>query len=388
MSTSYWRLSGFYLFYFATLGAFLPFWNLYLQHLGLDAVQMGNLSGVLVGTRIVAPNFWGWIGDRSGKCLRLIRIVLFFSALLYAGFFFGNDFVWLAACTLSFGLFWNAALPLFEAVTLAHLHDDAHRYSQIRLWGSVGFVVSVVGLGWWFDRSSITQLPTFIVTLLVCNWMMTLSVPPVSVRHAHEGGDGVGAVLKRPEVIAFLIVSMLLQAAHGPYYVFYSVYLQQLHYSPVMIGSLWALGVLAEIVLFLFMRPLLARFSLRSILLCSLFCATVRWLVIAWCPNQLTLLAEAQVLHAASFGAAHVAAIHLVQDYFGTQNSGKGQALYSSFSFGLGGMFGSLGSGYYWDSLGAPVIFSVASLLSLVALTIAAFCIGRSDGENMPATLQ
>lgn len=371
MSVPYWRLSGFYLFYFATLGGFLPYWNLYLKHLGFDAVQIGHLSALLVGTRIIAPNFWGWIADRTGRNLCLIRVTLFFSTLAFAGFLFVHGFFGLAALTFGFGVFWNASLPLFEAVTLAHLSDDAHRYSRIRLWGSVGFIGAVLGLGWWLDRQPIALLPLIITTLVMLNWGATLMLPPAATRQAHESPVGLWAILKRPDVLAFLIVSMLLQAAHGPYYVFYSIYLQQLDYSATVIGSLWALGVLAEIVLFIFMRPLLGRFSLRGILLWSLLLAAVRWLLIGWYAGHPVLLVSAQLLHAASFGSAHIAAIHLVQQYFGEQHLSKGQAMYSSFSFGAGGLLGSLYSGYCWEAYGAAFIYSIAALLSCAAFVIA-----------------
>ncbi|WP_374087952.1 MFS transporter [Methylomicrobium lacus] len=372
MSVPYWRLSGFYLFYFGTLGGFLPYWNLYLKQLGLDAVQIGNLSAVLVGTRIIAPNFWGWIADRTGRSLRLIRVTLFCSAVAFSGFLAVRGYVELAACTFGFGVFWNASLPLFEAVTLAHLGDDAHRYSRIRLWGSIGFIVTVLGLGWWFDRQPIAQLPLFLVTLLLLNWIVTLMLGGAAPRQSHAESTGVLSVLRKTEVLAFLVVSMLLQAAHGPYYVFYSIYLQQLGYSAATTGSLWALGVFAEIILFIFMRPLLGRFSLRGILLWSLLLATARWWLIGWYATNPALLVSAQLLHAASFGSAHIAAIHLVQQYFGEQHLSKGQALYSSFSFGIGGMLGSLYSGYYWDRLGAGIIFSVAALACFLAFVVAA----------------
>lgn len=387
MSVPYWRLSGFYLFYFATLGGFLPYWNLYLKHLGLDAAQIGNLSAVLVGSRIIAPNFWGWIADRTGKNLRLIRLTLFFSAAAFSGFLAARGYVELALCTFGFGVFWNASLPLFEAVTLAHLRDDAHRYSRIRLWGSVGFIVAVQGLGWWFDRQPIEQLRLFVVTLLLLNWIVTLMLPNPAPRRPHREPSRVLSVLKRPEVLAFLVVSMLLQAAHGPYYVFYSIYLQQLGYSAAATGSLWAAGVCAEIVLFIFMRSLLGLLSLRSILLWSLLLAAVRWLLIGWLA-QTAFLVLAQLLHAASFGAAHIAAIHLVQRHFGERHQSKGQALYSSFSFGLGGMGGSLFSGYYWDVLGPRTIFGAAALACFLAYLIACFGLARDHGEKAAARLK
>jgi PPP family 3-phenylpropionic acid transporter len=388
MSVPYWRLSGFYLFYFATLGGFLPYWNLYLKQLGLDAAQIGNLSAVLVGSRIIAPNIWGWIADRTGNNLPLIRLTLLFSAAAFSGFLAVRGYGELALCTFGFGVFWNASLPLFEAVTLAHLRDEAHRYSRIRLWGSVGFIVAVQGLGWWFDRQPIEQLRLFIVTLLLLNWIVTLMLPRPVPRQVHAEPFGVLAVLRRPEVLVFLLVSMLLQAAHGPYYFFYSIYLQQLNYSAVNTGSLWALGVFAEIVLFICMRPLLGFLSLRSILLWSLLLATLRWLLIGGFAENPAFLVSAQLLHAASFGTAHIAAIHLVQRYFGEQHQSKGQALYNSFSFGLGGMAGSLFSGYYWDVLGPRAVFGAAALACFFAYVIACFGLMRDHGEKAAARLK
>jgi len=178
-------------------------------------------------------------------------------------------------------------------------------------------------------------------------------------------------------VIAFLCVYLLLQAAHGPYYVFFSIYLKAHDYSSTIIGLLWSLGAAAEIVVFIFMRRLLQHLSLRFILLLSCFLAVVRWLLIAWMVDDMRVLLFAQLLHAATFGSAHVAAMHLVQGYFGTHHQGKGQALYSSLSFGLGGMLGGLYSGYGWDSYGASWVFTFAAVLSALAFIIAWIWVGK-----------
>ena len=189
-------------------------------------------------------------------------------------------------------------------------------------------------------------------------------------------------ILKKPEVIVFFIVNMLVQISHAPYYVFYSIYLKNLHYSSTLIGGLWALGVVAEIILFLFMKPLLIRCSLRAILLVSLCLASVRWLLISWFPEQLPVLVIAQVLHAATFGGTHVVAIHFVHQYFGEHHQGKGQALYNSLSFGIGGVLGSLYSGQYWESLGGSIVFSIASACCLLAFIIAYSGIGRKNQQS------
>jgi len=385
MSVPYWRLSGFYFFYFATLGAFLPYWNLYLKDSGFNAAAIGELSAVLAGTRIIAPNLWGWMADHTGKNLRIVRIVSFFAVLVFAFFIYVHGYFWFAWITLGFSFFWNAALPQFEAATLFHLKTESYRYSLIRLWGSVGFIVTVLGIGQMLDSQDISILPLIITALLATIWLASLITPEVRIPVNVTRSVGLAVIIRNPEVLAFFVVCVLLQTAHGAYYVFYSIYLKQYHYTAGLTGLLWALGVVAEIVLFIFMARLLKRFSLRVILLFSILLAVVRWLVIAWCADYIKLLIFAQLLHAASFGAAHVSAIHLVHHYFGTQHQGKGQALYSSFSFGLGGMVGSLYSGYYWDLLGAQFVYSIAACFCLVAFAIAYIWIGRENTQNTAA---
>lgn len=377
MSVPFWRLSGFYFFYFAVLGIHLPYWGLYLKDCGFGPVEIGNLSALLVATRIVAPTVWGWIADRTGRSLAIIRITLFLGALVFAGFLYARGYWAMAGITVGFGFFWNAALPQFEAITLAYLAEEPYRYSRIRLWGSVGFIAMVLGMGWILDKQPVAVLPAAVTGILAANWLVTLTLPKPGEAHAGPVRVGLWEILKKPSVLAFLTVCMLLQVAHGPYYVFYSIYLKQFHYSATLTGCLWALGVLAEIVLFINMRPLLARYSLRAILLVSLLLATLRWMLIGWGAADPILLFGAQLLHAASFGSAHVAAIHLVHYYFGREHQGKGQALYSSLSFGLGGMIGSLYSGYFWDWLGPAFVYSTAALLCYLAFAITYFWIGR-----------
>jgi len=378
----YWRLSGFYFFYFATLGGFLPFWSLYLKDHSFSAAEIGELTAFMVGTKIIAPNLWGWIADHTGKSLRVIRIASFFAMLLFSGFLYRETYQWFVWVTIGFSFFWNAALPQFEATTLHYLKNDSHRYSQIRLWGSIGFIVTVLGVGYLLDLYPIHLLPVIIIALLASIWVISLLIPEVRSAKSSQAMVGIWQIVKQPEVLAFLFVYLLLQAGHGPYYVFFSIYLKQYGYSATLIGGLWSLGAAAEIIVFMVMRPLLKAISLRDILLLSCLLSVLRWLLIAWYADNIYLLVSAQVLHAATFGTAHVAAIHLVQNYFGQYHQGKGQALYSSCSFGVGGMLGGLYSGYCWDLYGAHWVFSFAALLSAFAYIIAAIWIGKGKAYS------
>ncbi|MCX7068308.1 MAG: MFS transporter [Methylococcales bacterium] len=378
MTIPYWRLSGFYFFYFATVGSFIPYWSLYLKHIGFNADAIGELSALLIGTKMISPNLWGWIADRTGKSLRIIRFAAFFAGFLFAGFLFFHGYVWFAWITLCFSFFWNAALPQFEAVTLQHVKTEPHRYSRIRLWGSVGFIVAVLGVGQLLDGWGIDYLPMVVIGILVLMWLVSLIIPEAKRSDIHHT-DSIGMlqILKNPEVLAFLLVSLLVQLAHSPYYVFYSIYLKHYHYSASDTGLLWTCGVLAEIVLFIYMKRLLQRFSLRIVLLSSLLLSIIRWWLIANYANNIPLLISAQLLHAASFGGTHVAAMHLIYQYFGEQHQGKGQALYTSLSFGLGGLLGSLYAGYCWESLSPEFVYLIAAFCCTLALLIAYLWVGK-----------
>lgn len=383
MKLPYWRLSGFYFCYFATLGAFLPFWSLYLKQIGFAATEIGELTAMLVATKIVAPYLWSWLADKTGRCLRLIRITSLFSALIFSGFLVRYDYPWVAGVTVAFSFFWNATLPQFEAATLRHLKTEPQRYSRIRLWGSVGFIAAVLGIGRFLDDFSIEYLPWIITGLLLGNWLMALLTPEAVAGHDNKAADSVLQILFKPELLAFFTVYMLLQVAHGPYYVFYSVFLQQHGYSTTLTGFLWALGVCAEILVFIWMYGLFKRISLRGLLLGSLALSMLRWLMIAYGVDSLSVIVAAQLLHAASFGVAHVVAMQLLHRYFGDRHQSKGQALYSSLSFGLGGMVGSFYSGYLWDLLGGGPVFVIAALACGVAFLIAFLGVARQK----PVTL-
>ncbi|MEW6353302.1 MAG: MFS transporter [Pseudomonadota bacterium] len=372
----YWRLSGFYFFYFATLGVLIPYWGLYLKSVGLTPADIGNLMALFMFSRIVAPNVWGWIADHSHQRMRVARLASFLAALIFSAMFFGASFWWLAAVMLLFSFFWNAALPLLEVTTMNHSGARAGSYARVRLWGSVGFIVSVLGLGPVLDRHGPWWVVPSLFALMLGIWLCSLLLPDASKPSAATPHSG--RFLKnffRLEVVAFLLACFLMQASHGPYYTFYSIYLESHGYSKSLIGGLWAFAVLCEVGVFLVAQHLFKLLSLRAMLLVSFACATLRWLMIGHFPDQLGLLIVAQVLHASSFGSFHATAIQLVHRFFTGTHQFRGQALYGSLGVGLGGAVGSLYSGYLWESAGPALTFNIAALISAGAFLVTLFFI-------------
>ncbi len=362
----YRSLSSFYFFYFASLGALIPYWALYLESLGFTPRQIGELMAILMATKIVAPNIWGWIADHTGRGMGVVRLGSLLAMLSFTILFFGQSYLWIAMVMLLFSFFWNAVLPQFEAVTLDHLGAEQQRYSSIRLWGSVGFIVVVAGLGPALDSYGVELLPWVISGLLVAICIAAWGVPERKAGGPQQPEHSLLKVLIRPQVLVLLIACFLMQASHGPYYTFYTIYMEQYGYSRSLIGQLWGLGVLAEVGIFLMMHRLVSRISLPILLFYSLLLAAVRWICIALWAEHLYVMLFAQTLHAASFGVFHASAIALVHRFFIAGHQGKGQALYSSISFGAGGAVGSLYSGYFWERFGPSSGFLAAALLALL----------------------
>ena len=369
----YWRLSGFYFFYFALLGGTAPFLAMYFDHLGFSPARIGELIAIPMLMRCVAPNLWGWLGDYSGQRLLIVRFGALCTLVCFAGIFFSQSYAWLALIMATHAFFWHAVLPQFEVITLAHLREQAARYSQIRLWGSIGFIVAVVGLGLLFEWLSLDAYPAALLLIMagiVAGSFWVPNAQPLQRPSTPEQG-GFLRQLRRPGILAFYVSVGLMQLSNGPYYTFLTLHLEGVGYSRGAIGLFWALGVVAEILLFLVMARLLQRYSLRAVLLASFLITAVRWLLLGNLAQYLPVLLLAQCMHAATFGAFHAACIHFVQRSFADRQQGQGQALYASLA-GIGGAVGALYAGYSWKGLGPAWTFAIASLVALLAAFIIA----------------
>lgn len=391
MKVPYWRLSGFYGLYFALIGCIMPFWGLYLQHQSFTAADIGLLLALFSSVRIFAPNLWAFISHFSKSFitpLQLMRLGGILMLLCFAGIYWATKFWHYALIMLSYGFFWSAILPQYETLTLNHIKDNLEAYSSIRLWGSIGFILMVSSLGWLFDVISIQHLPMIMLALMLAIAINGL-VMPAADSSIHIGQNDTENDHPRDQrleqkrvlsigLISFLMINVLLQITHGPYYVFFSIYLQQLDYANWMIGLLWSLGVFAEIVIFWKITFFTSRWTLRELVVLSLFLTLIRWLLTAYFADITLLLVLSQCLHAFSFGLLHVVSVKYVALFFPAKFQLQGQALYSALGFGLGGAIGAYLAGIAW-SIGAFYVFSTAAVVAFMALVIALYGLPREN---------
>jgi len=328
--------------------------------------------------RIFAPALWGWLADGIAARLRggqpaFVALLAALAAASFAMLTQAGDLVAVFGWVGLTALFTSGVLPLVDAMALSALSAKPGLYGPVRLWGSVGFIASVLTAGAWLDRAPVTVLLPLVAALMFCAALCALALPRAGGGPPHLDPRGALQVLRELRVAAFFAACFCMTVAHGALYAFYSIYLVEHGYSTTTVGTLWTLGVVAEIVVFVALPVLFRRFSLRAILLASFAAAAVRFVVIGWGIESLALLAIAQLLHGLTFGAYHAAAIAAVQRMFGPALAVRGQALYASLSYGLGGVAGTLLSGWAWGVLGPELTFAISSAFGLAGALMVAW---------------
>ena len=356
------RLAGFYFFYYCIVGTFMPYWSLYLQDQGFSFEQIGILSSIAIITRFFAPFIWGWVADKSGKRMRLVRIATWMEAVIwFLIFIIPNDFQSVAMLMLIFSFFQNAILAQFEGVTLFWLGERrAELYGKVRKWGSIGFIVGVFSIGALLEIVDISMLPIMLLCIAFTAFLWSFTVKePQDAPQSQKQLEALLPILKRPVVSAFFCIEFVMLFAQAPFYSFYSNYLKANGFSTTSIGFLWSVGVIAEIIMFAYATFFLKILSWRVLVSICLLMTGLRFIIAGSFPNSFSAQFLSQTMHAFSFGLFHMIAMRIIFQNFTAGQQGRGQALYSTM-WGLGVASGSLLAGHYWQSLGGEMIFILA----------------------------
>lgn len=375
----YWRFAAVYFFYFAIGGALLPYGSLYFQRQGFSPTTISKLMGIFMATRIIAPSAWGWLVYKYAHPVRWTQLAVFLTWFSLTWIFWWQD-VWIIALIIGlFSFFWNASLPQIEIITFNQLQHHAHRYSTIRLWGSVGFILTVISLGQILNFLDVWIIPFTMLIMSISLWLSSLSIPELINKNKLDTSYNIDVKSSFKEKFGLFSACFIMNLSHAVYYVFYTSYLMQHGYSSTAISNLWALAVTAEIGLLLIMPKILPIHGPRRILIISFLIASLRWWLIGNFPNVLAILILAQCLHAATFAAFHSSAIYLVYKLFSKQQQNLGQSLYSSLSFGAGGASGSFISGYLWTELGSTVTFEIAAVTAFLGAMVTWIWVSKNN---------
>jgi PPP family 3-phenylpropionic acid transporter len=369
--------------YYAHAGTWSTYATLYFADKGMTVAQIGVLMSMIQVLRIVGPNVWGYVADHYDRRVLVLRVAGFAALAGFSGFFFGSTFGHFMLAMIILNLFTSGQAPICEALMLSEMKGDLTYYGRIRMWGSIGFIVSVTLASYALERYGIVTLPWVAAVLLVLTIAAAFRLQDVPRRTHKQAPPALLSLLRRREVIAFFASTALMVSAHTSLYTFYSLYLERNGYSKTVIGAMWSLGVLAEVLLFYFQAPLFKRWGAMRMMYLTLAVAVARFLMIGFGAHILWLLVAAQVLHAATFALHHSSSVMSLQRWFSGPLQARGQALYMSISYGIGGSLGGLFLAQWWERAGPESVYYVASALVLLSALAAllSFRWQRRDGH-------
>ncbi len=357
----------FLFFYYAHAGTFSTYATLFFAGKGMTVAQIGMLMSMIQVLRIVGPNVWGYVADHSERRVLVLRLAGIAALAAFSGFFFGHSFAQFMAAMVILNLFTSAQAPICEALMLSEMRGDLSYYGRIRLWGSLGFIASVMLAAYALDDFGIMALLWVAGGLLVCVIAAAFYLKEVARPEHKVQPPALMSLLRRREVIAFFCSTALMVAAHTSLYTFYSLYLERSGYSKTVIGAMWSLGVTAEVLLFYFQAPLFQRWGAQRMMYLALGIGAVRFAMIGVGAKVLWILVLAQVLHAATFALHHSSAVSTLQRWFAGPLQARGQALYMSFSYGIGGSLGGLFLAQWWERAGPQSVYYVAALMVVLS---------------------
>lgn len=369
--------------YFLGVGIFLPYFSPFLLAQGFNPQEVGFLLAAVMASKVIGPPLLGWWVDHHNRILPALRLMTIASILLFSLVFvlkstqasFG---FWLVTLGL-FGLAWQPLLSQLDVLTLRLVAGRPQVYSSLRAWGSIGFIVSSVGLGFMINGLTPAAQSVWISSLLMVAllglWLLLQGLqepiaqpsPDFAALVLAESRPRFWQKLQNPALMGFLVMQFLVNVAHGVYYAFFSVYLAEQGYSSGAIGLLWALGVVAEIILFFVLPRFLHRYSYTHLFAIALGLMALRWVLIGTQIDSLGWILFAQILHAASFGLTHAVGIAVIHRQFTGRMQSRGQAVFSGFSYGGGSAVGLMLAGWLWTYWGATASFLMMSLISIAA---------------------
>ena len=349
------KLAIYYAAAFAVIGASMPFWPLWMQSRNLDPEEIGLVMAFSVVFKTVTNPLIAAIADRYGERKRLIILLTLLATSIFSLYFWSHDFWTIAIITIVFHAFWSPNMPLIESLTIQTAKLKALNYGRVRLWGSCTFIIGAWGMGRLLGDSPIDIVYWVALCLLALTVLSTLILPDTRVAKLESSNSPIRVVLANRSFIIFIIATTLIQASHAVYYSFSTIHWKSVGHSEAVIGWLWAEGVIAEIFLFIWGDKIIKHYGAARLITMAGFAGLIRWLLIG-STHMLPMLLILQLLHAFTFGAAHLGAMYFIAQRVDPSVSATAQTVYAvvvGFTMGLsawasGILYGNFGSHAYY----------------------------------------
>jgi PPP family 3-phenylpropionic acid transporter len=357
-------LGGYYVLYFGTIGVTLPFLPAYFRSLELSGTQIGVLLALQPAMTLVAPPLWGQLADRTGRTDRMLALVSLGALAGFIPLTQVRTFPLLLLAMAGYAFFASSITTLVDSLALHRVSVVGGSYARLRLFGSLGFVLSTSAFGLAVEEVDVRAVWAalgLVAAYAAWSWTLRAKAAPAPRRGLLSGW----ALLRHRDLALVLAAAALHWIACAPFHGIFGIHVVALGLAPWVIGLSAGVGVVAEIAVMYAYPQVARRIAPRHVLLVAFAASAGRWagMAVAESPEAIIALS---VLHGLSFGAFFVAAVAFVARRVPASQRAAGQALLVSVTFGLGGLAGYLAAGAGYEALGGHRLFAVAAGMELL----------------------
>jgi MFS transporter, PPP family, 3-phenylpropionic acid transporter len=377
------RVALFYAALFLVYGIHVPYFPVWLDWRGLTENEVAAITAAPFLLRLFITPACAAFADRIANP-RAVIIALSWVGLAAALFLSQASGFWpLFLLGVPFAVAVATIMPLTETVAVQGVRASGLDYGRMRLWGSLSFIAMGLAAGSLIDLHGAGISITLLLFACAATIVAAYLLPPSPVRSGADTsakfaglfGPNLRILFASPVFVAFLLAASCTQAAHALFYTFGALHLKTQGISGFWVGTLWAIGVLSEVVLFAFSGGVLRYLRPQTLLLIAALAAIVRWGVMSFDP-PLSVLLPLQVLHAATYGAAHLGAIHYITAQIPEDMQATAQGLYATFAAGVVMGAATLASGALYRTYEGDAYLAMA-LLAAVSLAASLFILHR-----------
>lgn len=355
-----------FFFMFGAIGALSPYLSLFYKEAGLSATQISLLMSITPFLLFFSQPIFGPLTDRSGHRGRMLALLLLVVAGTGGIIAFGTSFWTLLPLVALWSFFSGVLVPIGDSIALGEVVRKGVTYPQIRLWGSVGFLIVTTIMGWAYDVISLRWAFPVYALLMAVGWYFARRLPADGISSQRSVWPALKGLLRNRRLMAFLLLSAVIAMSNAAHAAFFSVHLQGIGGSNTQVGYAWALAALVEVPLWLVLGRITKRVGPLPLLAFAGFAFATRfWLYGATTvPVVLVLL---QVLQGLSFAVFMPTAVVFVGEMTGDELRTSGQALLVLVNSGVATILGTLGAGRIVDAYGTAVLYRVAGNVAFVA---------------------
>ncbi|PRX35601.1 PPP family 3-phenylpropionic acid transporter [Orenia metallireducens] len=350
------------LFFIAIAG--LSYINIYFKFLGFTPSQIGLINGIAKGVALLTLPIWGLISDYYRINKRLLMFAIIGMILFGFSFLLTDNFLIVILIMTIFSVFWNPITPLADAQLLGYLGKEGSKYGKYRIWGSLGYTISVAVVGYLLeiiDPSTIFYLCGF---TLVFALVAVKALPESNVEMEIASFSDFKFLLKNEGLLSFIVFAFFINITFHINNTYFPIYLIDQGGKEFLIGLALMISAGSEMVIFYFSEEIISKFKLKNILLVSSLAYALRWFILSIFAVP-SIILTSQLLHSITFGLFHVTAINFINLNSGDKFKATGQNLYATTS-GISAIFASLIGGVIYDKLGGSSLYLYLSLVAVL----------------------